>query len=198
MKLLISGIFMVCLTQAASAQELQPVKDVMPLVKREMARQCATGRQQLASAQEGFQKDQAASMTSVACDCMPRELERAEIDMSAGDPEAMITQEAFLSRMHAALSACTAQFARLEVGNRCAQESEATLGVANRSTYCKCVSAGVAELDDATIVEASTTALQNFRRKQEAKALGTEAPAPTPTAFDAVMARCKQDEAVLR
>lgn len=194
MKRLISGILMVCLTQAVTAQELQPVKDAMTLVKREMARQCATGRQQLASAEEGFQKEQAASMTQVACDCMPRELERVEMDLSGGDPEATTTRDAFLSRMHAAVSTCTAQFARLEVGNRCERETEATLGVKNKATYCKCVSAGVAELDDATIVEASTTALQHFRRKQQAKALGSEEPAPTPTAIDAIMERCKQDE----
>lgn len=190
MRSLIAGILVACLANTVAAQELQPVKEVMPLMKREMARQCATG-QQLATAEDGFQKEQAASITAIACDCMPQEFERVQADLSAGDPDAMITQQAFLSRMHIALSTCTAQFARLEIGKRCEQESEAKLEVANKAGYCKCVSDGVAELDDATLVKASTTALQNFRQKQDAKTLGTEAPAAAPTAVDAVIERCK-------
>jgi hypothetical protein len=175
-----------------SAQDRRPVASIMPLVEEQMAQQCSLGRQRLAAATEGLAKEQAGSMVKISCDCMPRELERAKADLSGGDDQAMVTQEAFLSRMRVALSACAARLLRAEIGDRCEAETERTGGVTNIRAYCRCVSDRLRRVDDETLATASTVAQQNFETRARARAQGQPDPTPVPTAIDEIKEECKK------
>ena len=177
----------------ANTEERRPLSDVMPLLRAQMTAQCTSGRERLSGVTDALAKDQAGSMVKIACDCMPPEIDRATDDLQNNGYGGLITQEEFLTRMHLALTRCTARTLRDEIGTRCETESAEKLGVVDKKSYCGCVSTRVGALDDQTLAAATTAARQHWEAKARAR-LNNEPspPAPPRSAVDEIREDCKK------
>ncbi len=175
-----------------AAQEEKPVTTLFAAVNAGVEQRCAISRQRMSSSTQPFEKEQASAFVKLNCDCLPAEVERAEIDLSAGNEAATTTKAAFLARLQVAFNSCAARLLRSEVVTRCAGESEDTLGVANKKAYCGCLSERLNALDDDTIATAAATKYNHFQEKVQARINGDPEPAPISTVVDSIELACKQ------
>lgn len=176
----------------SAAQEERPVTTLITAVNARVEQQCAISRQRMSSSTQPFEKEQASAFVKLNCDCLPAEVERAAIDLSAGNEAATTTKAAFVSRIQAAVIICAARLVRSEVVTRCAGESAGSLGVADKKAYCGCLSERLDALDDDTIATAAATKHKNFQEEVQARIKGEPEPAPIPTVVDSIELVCKQ------
>lgn len=176
----------------AVAQEERAVTSLIAAARAQVEQQCELGRRRLSSGTLPSEKEQAAVLVKMHCDCLPAELARAETDLAGGNAEATTTRAAFTSRLQTALNSCTARLVRSDLASRCADGSEDLPGVADRKAYCGCLSEKLNALDDQTIATVAATKYRNFRDKVQASIDGEPEPVPIPTVVDGFELACKQ------
>lgn len=180
------------MAQAALAQDEQSVVGIMAKVKQQIASQCAQSRSRMTTASGSYETEQASATAKMSCECMPKEVDRAEADLSGGRQDATTSREAFVARMRVALTTCAADLVRAQTPGQCEAESKSALGVGDKKAYCACVSERLNALDNETIAMAASAAHRNMQNRVKARAAGLPDPQAAPTAIDGIKESCKQ------
>ncbi len=174
----------------ASAQEKQPVSQLMATVKQRMESACSAGRGHQASAGTEHERKMASSSVKLNCDCLPAELDKAAADI--GKPDTELTQAEFLAKIAVPLNFCAGKMFRADIVEACAAQSETVLGVSNKPAFCGCMGERLNALSDEAIASNAISARKNFEARIQARREGKPDPGKTPTLIDEIHAACKQ------
>jgi len=177
---------------ATAAEGERPVSSVVAAVKSQLAAECDLARDRASIATEASEKEFSASVARLNCDCLPTEIDRAGVDLSAGKKDASITQPAFLSRMKIALDTCIAKLIRTDTATRCVSEAKDLPEGADKKVYCQCLSDRLDALEDEALAAAAAAGNRNLQERARARIGGQAEPAVTTTALDQIEQTCRQ------
>jgi hypothetical protein len=177
---------------ATAAEDERPVSSVVAAVKAQITAECDLARDRASISTEASEKEFAASVARLNCDCLPTEIDRAGVDLSGGKEDALVTQPAFLSRMKIALDTCVARLIRTETATRCVSEAKDVPEGADKKLYCQCLSDRLDALEDAALAAAAAAGNRNVQERARARISGQTEPAGTTTALDQIEQTCRQ------
>lgn len=174
-----------------AGQPEENLEDLLATAKAWGSFQCDRYRQLALEAVTEFDKNEARHATPMACECVPKAIERAGAIAGSDSKDGKVSRDAFLAQLQAEINGCASAQMRAEVESSCERDDKPVPGVTDRTAYCACFKEGVRALSDAQLVESAQETHDNFNAKVKARANGESPPQDKPTALDQVHFACR-------
>jgi hypothetical protein len=161
--------------------------DPLQQIKDNIAAQCGQYRSLAESATRPFEVGQARQGVEVACNCVPKEIDRlAGAQHSGGqrrDQAESIAREAF--------ELCGARSLRTRIVSDCRADPTTFSRAEKREKYCQCIQAGMGRLSDRQIADESLRANQQYEAAVAARSRGESPPPTEPSMIQNMEENCR-------
>ena len=125
------------------------------------------------------------------CTCLPREVGLLQAKVSTSAMSLDTTQ----NDLKSAVYRCSAELIKKSTFGLCMADSAKGIKAERQESYCQCIQAGVNQLSDQEITQATRNAHANFRAKVDARTTGKPAPKPLSDAMRKLGKQCEAKHA---